>query len=238
MERDIERLQETLSRLSQAMRYPETPAIAPEVERRIMERRSPRLAPAWALAAVAVTVIAVLLAAVAASVSPVRDAVADVFDRINIFEDEAVPPGASTTIEGSPVTLTDAEALAGIDLLLPKGETPKEVLFQDFGAVTAAALFFEDPDVGDYWLFESDAGVDKHLSPEADWESVGGFEGGAYWLTGMRLVQYREPGGGTIEESARVTDINTLVWEEGSAILRLEGNLTQLQAVEIARSLR
>lgn len=235
MERDIERLEETLDTLSRAVQYPDTPEIASEVRRRMGEPTATRLAPAWALAAVAVCAIAVVLAAIAGSVSPVRDAIADAFDRINIFENAEIPPDTTSTIEGEQVTLAEAEALVGIGLLLPDGLEPERVLFQDFDEVKAAALFFDAPE---FVLFETDADVDKFLSPDADWQGVDGLAGDAYWLTGVRLVQYRVEGGGTIQESARVTDVNTLVWEQGKYVFRLEGNLSQVEAVEIARSLR
>lgn len=238
MDRDFERLEENLERLSQAMRYADTPEIAEDVARRIGERPARRLVPGWAMAAMAVAAVAVLLAALTAIVPPVRDAVADVFDRINIFEDSDVPEDVTTEIEGEPLTLAEAETLTGIDLLLPEGLEPDEVLFQDFGELKATAIFFDDPEAGEFVLFETDGDVDKFLSPEADWAPVEGLEGDAYWLTGRRLVQYRVEGGGTIQESARVTDLNTLVWEQGRYVFRLEGNLLEAQAVEIARSLR
>lgn len=238
-EQEIERLEHDLQQLGRAIVYPPTPGIASAVRQRIDEGSAPQRASAWALAAVAAASAAIFLIAVIGSVGPARDAVADFFDRINIFETSSVPPGTPTGIEGVPVTLGEAEQALGFEIVLPNPDTATvtRVLLQDFGNVRAAAIFIEGREMGEFVLFETDAGAGKGLAPGASAEPVEGLAEEAYWLEGLRIVQY-EDDGNAVEESVRVTEANTLLWVQDGYVFRLEGNLSQDEAVLIARSLR
>jgi hypothetical protein len=238
MEREMEMLERQLAALGAAVHYPATPAMADEVMRRAVERPEATRAPAWALAATAAAAIVVLCSAIVGVVTPARDAAADIFDRINIFETDEAPAGAGSQIEGEDVSLAEAEERLEFDLFLPDSRAPASVLYQEYGLVRAAALFFTGNERGGYVLFETTDNVGKGLFPEATWEPVDGLGAEAYWLEGLRLVQYEEPDGGVIQESVRVTDANTLVWTQAEFVFRLEGDLTLDEAVTIARSLR
>jgi hypothetical protein len=88
-------------------------------------------------------------------------------------------------------------------------------------------------------LFETNARVGKGIPTGGEpAQSVDGLGGEAYWLTGLRIVQYEEPDGAVIHQSQRVTDQNTLIWSRGGFVFRIEGPLEKDEAVEIARSLR
>lgn len=239
-ERDIARLEHTLELLGRATITPPAPDIAGAVARRLGERNVPRRAPAWALASAAIAAGAVVLAALAGTVAPAREAIADLLERIDIFELSEVPPGTPTEIEGEPVTLAQAEQALGFEIALPDAETatPARILLQDYGAVKAAAIFLEQPGRGGFVLFETSAFAGKGLAQGSSDEPVEGFEGEAYWLQGLRIVQYESPDGRVVEESVRATDANTLVWTHDGHVFRLEGGLSQEEAVLIARSLR
>jgi hypothetical protein len=242
IERDIERLEQTLELLARALAYPETPPIAERVASRLHDEGAlPRVAPAWALAGVAMTGLIVLIAVLIGTVSPVRDAVADVVDGINIFAADEPSSSIKRDIEGSPVSLTAAEDALGFEILqpaYPKGATIDESLLQEFGDVKVAVLFFEHPVFESFTLFETNAIVGKGLSPSAQAEPVEGFHEEAFWLQGLRIVQYQGPDGEVVEESIRETSSNTLLWEQDGHVFRIEGNLSQDDAVLIARSLR
>ena len=60
----------------------------------------------------------------------------------------------------------------------------------------------------------------------------------AYWLTGLRIVQYYDPSGAVIRDSVRATDANTLLWSADGRVFRLEGGLSREEAVKIEESLR
>lgn len=105
--------------------------------------------------------------------------------------------------------------------------------------MAAAVLFFGPEQAPEYALFETNAVVGKGIpAGGAEAEPVDSLGSEAYWLTGVRLVQYQDPSGGVIYESRRITDQNTLIWEQDGFVYRIEGPLDKDRAVEIARSLQ
>ena len=238
MQGEMDMLERDLVLLSGAVRYPATPDIAAVVSGRLGERARTFRAPAWRFASAAAMFVAALVIAVAA-IAPAREAVADLFDKINIFETDGVPQGLTYEIEGRQVTLGEAQNALGFRPLLPEGAEPSRVLLQEFGDVKAAVLFFEPSDGPTYALFETSAHVGKGIpTGGAEAEAVEGLGGEAYWLTGLRIVQYENPGGGVIYQSRRVTDQNTLIWSRDGFVFRIEGPLDKDRAIEIAGSLR
>jgi len=244
MQHEIDLLEHDLERLSQAILYQQTPNLSRKVGQRLVTVPpvgGPRRR--WALVGAAVA-LAVLAAAVAVgSIPPARDAVADFFDRINIFQTTESPEGLPTAVTGTQLTLQEAEARLGQRLLLPtypEELTPSKVLLQDFGQVKAAVIFFRHPDGTPFALFETNGRVGKGLpfGRTASATFVPGLGSEAYWLEGLRIVEYYDLSGRVIPESVRTTDVNTLVWDEGGFVYRLEGQLAQEEAVRIAQSLQ
>jgi Domain of unknown function (DUF4367) len=246
---EIDRLEYDIQLLSQAMAFPATPSLAARVRSRIeVEHQLQARAPSWQLALTAAAAALVGLAFLAGVLAPARDAVADLFDSINIFKTEEVPADLTRDITGTPISLEAAEATLGRPIMLPTYPdelTPDRVLLQDFGQVKAAVLFFEHPDGTRFALFETNAGVGKGLpvvgkgiADEAQAEPVSGLGSEAYWLTGLRIVQYYDLEGSVIQDSVRATDVNTLLWGEDGYVFRIEGDLSQDDALKIAKSLR
>jgi len=249
MREEIDRLERDITLLSQAMAFPETPSLVDRVRTRIGAERAARApAPSWKLALTGVAAAAVALAFVAGVLAPARDAVADLFDRINVFETEEVPEDLTRDIAGTPLSLEGAEEAIGFPIRLPTYPEPLEpdkVLLQDFGQVKAAVLFFRHPDGTPFALFETNASVGKGLPAvgkgivdPSQAQPVSGVGKEAYWLTGLRIVQYYDLDGSVIQESVRATDVNTLLWDENGYVFRIEGDLSQDEAEEIAKSLR
>jgi len=234
--------------LAQAMAFPPTPSFAGSVRARIEAEREVRApAPSWQLALTAAAAALVGLAFVAGVLAPARDAVADLFDSINIFETDEVPADLTREITGTPISLEAAEASLGRPIRLPaypEEMAPERVLLQDFGPVKAAVLFFEHPNGTPFALFETNAGVGKGLPVagkgvvgEAQAEPVSGLGSEAYWLTGLRIVQYYDLEGSVIQDSVRATEVNTLLWGEDGYVFRIEGDLSKDEAIKIAGSL-
>ncbi len=242
MREQVERLERDLEALAQTTVFPATPDIAGAVRGRLADTR-PRLAlPRWAPAGIALAVL-VFVVAVAASAAPAREAVADFFDRINIFETDAVPPDLPTEIQGVPVTLDEAGDRVGRTLALPHEPggaalAPVKVLLQEYPQMNlkVVALFFEPEGGTPFVLFETNGGVGKGLGPGAVSEPVSGLGGEAYWLEGLRIVQLYDPAGNFVREAIRTTKANTLLWDGGNGVGRIEGDLTQEEAVRIAQS--
>ncbi len=249
MQEEMDRLERDITLLSRSMAFPETPSLAARVRSRIEAERA-RRAPAasWQLALTGVAAVAIALAFVAGVLAPARDAVADLFDRINIFETEEVPQDVTRDITGTPLSLEGAEEAVGFPILLPTYPEPLEpdkVLLQDFGQVKAAVLFFHHPDGTPFALFETNAHVGKGLPAvgkgivePSQAQPVSGLGSEAYWLTGLRIVQYYDLNGSVIQESVRATDVNTLLWDEEGRVFRIEGDLSQDEAKKIAQSLK
>src|SRR5207249_1429826 len=249
MQEQMDRLERDITLLSHAIAFPETPSLAGRVRARIeAERRLRAPASSWQLVLTGLAAAAVALAFVAGVLSPARDAVAGLFDRINIFEATEVPSGLTREISGTQVTLDEAEARLGLPLLLPAdvaSAQPDRVLFQDFRTVRAAVLFYRNSDGTTYALFETNVPVGKGLPiagkgvlSSSRAQLVRGQGDEAYWLTGLRIVQYYDPSGEGVRGSVRATDANTLLWSANGRVFRIEGNLTQEQAIAIAKSLR
>jgi len=249
MQEQIDRLERDITLLSRALAFPETPSLATRVRSRIeLERRRRAPASTWQLAVTAIAAAAVALAFVAGVFSPARDAVADLFDRINIFETAEVPTDLTREISGTQVSLDEAKARLGLPLLLPGDAAtvePDRVLLQDFHSVKAAVLFYRHSDGTPYALFETNAPVGKGLPiagkgvlSSSQAHSVRGLGDEAYWLTGLRIVQYYDSSGAVIRDSVRATEANTLLWSANGRVFRIEGNLMQGEAIAIAKSLR
>ena len=108
----------------------------------------------------------------------------------------------------------------------------------------AAVLFYKDDNGVSYALFETNTpagkglAIGKGVTEPGQAQPVTGLGGEAYWLTGLRIVQYYDVDGAVLQDSVRATDVNTLLWNEGGRVFRIEGDLTQEEAIAIANSLR
>ena len=236
MQGEIEILEQDLVLLSRALRYPTTPDLTAAVSERLRERK---FAPSgWRVAAAVLVALAALVAGVAI-VAPAREAVADLFDKINIFGIDQVPRELTYEIEGREVTLEVARDALGFEPASPAGAQLSRVLLQEFGSVSAAALFFDPANGPGYVLFETNGRVGKGIPTGGEQaELVEGLGAEAYWLTGLHLVQYQNVYGDVVYESRRVTDQNTLIWSRDGFVYRIEGPLEKEDAVAIAESLR
>src|SRR3972149_87014 len=112
MQGEIDILEKDLVLLGSAVRYPATPDLAAVA---LDRPREPRLAPSALRAATAIVVALAALVAGVAVVAPAREAVADLFDKINIFEIDHVPPGLTYEIEGRKGSLDVAREALGFE---------------------------------------------------------------------------------------------------------------------------
>jgi hypothetical protein len=245
MQGEMERLENDIALLGRAIVFPGTPSLAARVRSRIERESSARTpAPSWQLALTGVAAAAVALAFVIGVLAPARDAVADIFDRINIFETDTVPQDLTRDITGTALSFEEVQAAVGFPLRLPDGARPNSALLQDFGQVKAAVLLYTHDNGTPYALFETNSqvgkglGIGKGVADPGQAQPVTDLGSEAYWLTGLRIVQYYAVDGAVIQDSVRATDANTLLWNEGGRVFRIEGALTQEDAIAIAESLR
>jgi len=248
MSDDMTNLELDLTRLGRALAYPPTPELAAIVRTRItpLSRSATAKPGAWGLAGTALAAIVVLVAVIVGISSPAREAVADLFDRIDIFTTDEVPESLTEDFRGEAVSVNEAQQRLGRRILLPAGPdgsplVPSAIIYQDFRPTRAlaVALFFETDAGVPFVILETDTSLGKGLGPGASAQPVAGVgDGEAYWLQGLRIVQLYDADGNFIEESQRRTEANTLVWIQDGLVLRLEGDLPRDQTIEIARSMR
>lgn len=240
---EFEFLENQLMTTSRAIPYPPTPDLASGFWGRlttsgVRQPASDRLRVAGFVTMGAMAVLAVAIALI----SPARDAAADLFSRINIFETDRSTEGLPTVIPGDETTLEQAETALGARILQPSDESfqMEQVLLQNYGSGSVVAVLFYRSDDANFALFASNtfAGKGIPLGGIVDVEPVTGLGNEAYWLEGRRIVQSLQPNGDVITGAERVTDANALIWEQDGYVYRIEGDLEKDQAIEIAKSLR
>jgi hypothetical protein len=252
-------LEQQLSLLGGHLEWPVTPDLAPAAGRRVLARRRPWFETRWAMAAA----VAILALAALVAYSPSRDAIAHWFDLHTQFTQvphlptpSPLPPGplGKRLGLGDQTTLPAARAAVSWTILLPQtlGE-PDEVYLQlppfgppggevtlvyatrpgipTAGQTGVAVLVTEARGRADRNLF------DKILGPGTTIEevSVGGHSG--FWVAGAPHELFLDDADGNVREETLRLATNTLLIDEGGTIVRIEGDLTKDQALQIAASL-
>jgi hypothetical protein len=194
---------------------------------------------------VAAAVAAVVALATAMVVSPaVRAAVYDLL-RIGGVEIHENQPAPVTPLSMEPplpgerdVTLAEARAAARFPLRLPTdlGE-PATVRLIDDAEIVSMAF---DSAHGPVRVDQFDGGLDPVFTkfataPDVHHVTVSG--GPAVWVDRPHVVIYTDRDGQSRQESARLAG-STLVWERDGVTYRVEGELTDQQAIAIAESMR
>ena len=237
-------LEQRLVALGRALDVPETPNLAPAVLARIdarPARRTRRIVLAFAVLAVAA-----LLAALA--IPDARSALARFLqiggDRIQLVERLPKVPMTQPELEltlGERVSLDDARERASFPLL-ELDEQPDAVFLGERGTVwflygtsdAARLLVAQTPEVAIDEPFVLKKLVEAGTTVER--ATVRGEP--AYFLSGEpHAVLLIDEFGMTIEESARLAR-DVLVWEEDGRTVRIEGDFSRNEALELAQSLR
>jgi hypothetical protein len=250
-------LEQQLSRLE--LDWPAAPNLAPVVRLRIGMRRRPWFETRWAMAAAA----AILVLAALAAYPPSREAIAGWINLHTFFRTvphlatpTPLPPGplGQRLGLGDQSTLGQARAAVKWQVLLPASlGQPDEVYIQpppdapSGGEVTVVyAARAGLPAAGEtgvgVLITEARGAVNsnffgKTIGPGTTIEpvSVAGHSG--YWIAGApHTFAFVDSSGAVRFETLRLAT-NTLVIDVGGTVVRIEGNLTKDQALEIAASL-
>jgi hypothetical protein len=239
-------LERDLRALGALVAFPETPDVAGRVVARLPERRPsrrPRRAFVVAFAALLVAVVAAL------AVPQARTAILEFF-HIRGATVERVPTLPETPVRpidlglGPEVPLEEAQDRAAYKVVDPSflGE-PDEIHYDPSRPGGQTAFLWRD-DEGEPTLlltqFRADvdtAYIEKMAGPGTTIEllTVNGEQ--AIWLTGTpHAYVYRDARGEIREEAIRLAG-TVLLWQRGVSLMRLEGDLTREEALEIAESL-
>jgi hypothetical protein len=241
-------LELALAQIGRELDFPETPDLAPRVRQRLAAGSRPRrsLLPARRGLVLVFATLAVAVAAVMA-VPQSRAAVLEFFGLrgVEIQRVEKLPPvPRQTTLDlGAEVTLDEAVARAGFDVVIPEelGD-PDHVYYQDFPVGGMVSFVYGDTQEPRALFTQFRATVEESIHKKVLEDTriealrIDGQPG--FWLTGdPHLFYYVDAQGNFDDENVRLAG-NVLLWERGRLTLRLEGELPRAEALEIARSVR
>lgn len=212
---------------------------APDLAPRVLERLEGRRPFPWRPLAVALAVVVVAVA-IAFAVPPARSAILRFFHLggVSVVRVEALPPAVERSEAGGlgdPLTREAAERRVGFELVLPAAARRVYVLGDSLASVVVRAygrpvLVSEFPGQGQF--------LEKLAGGGTDVERLRVDGRPALWLEGApHVLQYLDRRRGFREEPILVRG-NVLLWTRGPITLRLEGMLTEAQALELARRLR
>ncbi len=223
-------LERTLYELAAATRYPPTPDLSARVVAAIPVRRRRRHLVAIAFA------IAVVALGVAFAVPPARSAILDLlgFGPIEVQRVATLPavPRTPRPSLGRATTLAEARHRTGFRILMPPGR-PDGVFVRNgevtlvYGRLLISELRGHDVAV-----------ARKVVGPGTRTEDVRVAGASGLWLSGApHLFAYLDASGNFRQGRIRLAG-NTLLWQRGPLVLRLEGVRTKTQALRIAASVR
>jgi hypothetical protein len=229
-----------LRALGPAIDFPPTPDLRRGVRERLARRRFPRRR----LVAIALAVLVVAVAGVLA----VPSARSSILDWLGIggvkfeFVDELPARPVTGEIDlGARLSLADAQERASFRIVVPPGELGKPTLYlRDPPRGGLVSFLYGTPEQARLIVSELRADYEPFLQKtiaqtrvttpvEIDGET-------GYWLEGAHFVEYADAAGRFGGVPARLAQ-RVLLWSKGPVTFRLEGPLTQQQAIEIAESI-
>ncbi|MBM0278426.1 hypothetical protein [Micromonospora tarensis] len=236
-------LERELRDLTAWLDTPDPPDVRARVRSRLSEP-TPRRRRWRALAAAA------LVAVLVAVLPPTRTAIADAVTGLLRFAGVSIAIGpASTPPDATPsplpaqraVSVDEAQRAVRFPIRPPaKLGPPERVLVADpdsTGRYRVATLLYQGGELRvDAFDGRLDLAFHKKASPpDVDWTQVNGDF--AVWVNGPHVLSYVDRAGGIRRETARLA-ASTLIWQDNDVSYRLEGALTEAEAIEIANSLR
>ncbi|HEY2598848.1 MAG TPA: hypothetical protein VGJ79_10265 [Candidatus Dormibacteraeota bacterium] len=256
---ELVELEQQLSRLGPELEWPATPNLAPAISLRIGTPRRPWFESRWALVAAA----ALLVVAILAAYPPSRDAIAgwlNLHTRFQTVPHLATPsplpsgPLGQRLGLGQPTSLPAAQSAVTWPLLVPASlGQPDAVYVQPppdqppGGEVTLVYAGRQAlPAAGEtgvgVLITEARGAVNsnffgKTVGPGTTIEAVIVAGHSGYWIAGApHVFMFLDSSGSVRYETLRLAT-NTLLIDEAGTLVRIEGNLTKAQSLEIAASL-
>jgi hypothetical protein len=235
----VSALEQRLHELGRELAFPPEPDLAPRVRERVHGRPF-----RWRAVAVAFAVV-VLAVAAAFAVPQARSAILRWFHLggATVERVATLPPARERSLTrdlGRPLPLSEAERRIGFDLVLPPldhkparayviGDSVATVLLRSHGRTVLLSQFLS---VGDQEMLKKLSGNATVIEPV----DVRGDPG--LWLEGApHVLAWIDRATGYRERSIRIRG-NVLLWVHGGLTLRLEGRLSEAQAIELARTIR
>lgn len=233
-----------------------SPDLAQRVRSRLAVRTEPRRSWLFALGPALLTLIVIAGGAAAAEIIRLRGV--DVF-RVPVV---STPPSPSSSPSGSPTTTRSldlgeraslAEAQAQAQPLYVSGDpvfaAPDEIYLRRSGSGQVSFVYGPRPGLpagptGHGALVTQFRGtldtsfIGKGIGPGSKIENVRVGDAPGIWIEGQaHLFFYRDGAGNILQETLRLAG-NTLLWQRGDMLLRLEAQVDRQRALEIAASFR
>jgi len=249
-------LERRLLALGQAVDFPETPAIAASVHRRLSTGRRVFIPRYLAIAA---ALLIVTLGALLAF-PPTRDAIAGFFglkgvliQRVPSLTTPSRSPGVSVGERldlGQQVSLQVAQAALPYRILYPQSLGPPDATFLLQPTARKGVALVWNPRAGLPQAASTGVGVlviefagqvqpdffVKMLGPDATLEQVQVNGNPGYWISGKpHGFFFLDAQGAPQEDTFRLAG-NTLIWDQGSLTIRIESGLDQAGALALART--
>lgn len=248
-------LEQRLRALGSRLELPAEPDLAGAVRARIEAGPAPSAAR-WSLRlrlAVASLVVALLAGGVLTLSPTTRNAVADWIGLDGLKIEYGERPEAALgngLLLGHPLPLDEATAAAGFDLRPPTALGPPDEVFFAARPVERISLVYEAsgalPRTGTTRVgllltafraqIERDMLLKKAMGSDTRLERVDVDGSPGYWISGkLHVLFYVDEHGRFAEDRARLAG-NTLAWQRGDVVYRLESSLSKTRSLEIARS--
>lgn len=252
-------LERTLRRLGEELAFPETPDVSGAVRRRLAAER-PGGRPLGRRALVLAFAVLAVAVGAAMAVPAARTAILELFrlrgatvERVETLPvvPQVPAPTASALLLGEPVPIEDGRPLVQIpEVLVPAALGPPDAAYVSRGVPRKLSLVYEPgggvprshyTGVGVLVTqFDGDLDTETYVDKLAaggtkvEQVTVNGSPG--IWLEGgPHYVLFRTPQGDFVEDEARLAG-NTLLFEHGSILVRIEGEIDRARALEIAES--
>jgi hypothetical protein len=247
-------LELALADLGRHVEFPPAPELAPRVRARLAEgptvaRGLPRLYGYRRALAIGLAVLAVAVAAVLA-VPQTRAAILEFFhlrgvtiERVEELPTVPIQQHFNEVFLGQRVTLEEARDAVHFRVVVPEalGE-PDEVYLQQSnppGGMVSFVYGTKEQPRAILTQFEAavhDA-IFKKVAVGTTIDQVEIDGGPGFWIEGAHVFDYFDRRGEFRQELIRLAG-NTLLWERGKVTLRLEADVSEDEAVKIARSVR
>jgi hypothetical protein len=230
-------LEQRLHTLGQELEYPPEPDVAPAVLAQLDRRPFP-----WRAAAIAVAVLVVAVGA-AFAVPQARTTILRWFHLrgVTVERVETLPPAEERSQAGGlgrPLSRGEAERVVGFELALPPRVSPKRVYVVGDALASVVLRIRGRPLLLSEYRAADFSSLKKSATGETAIEFVRVNGEPGLWLEGgpHTLTYFNRRG--EFRERTIVIHGNVLLWTRGELTLRLEGNLTKAQALDISRVIR
>jgi hypothetical protein len=228
--------------LGREIEYPPVPELGASVRERLEARPRLALFPRRRVLALA---LAVALAAIGAvmAVPQTRAAILDFFGLrgVEVTRVDELPEveRRSPLFLGERVTLAGARERARFRVLVPTFDELDKIYYSEPPAGGQVSFLYGSSERPRLLLteFPGRAIYQKLVGPRTRIEQVTVNGGRGVWVEGAPHMLFYERGGKTEPEPIRLVG-NVLIWEQNGLTLRLEGELSKREALDIARSVR